>query len=393
MQKDYSKTVRACFVGFIVQAIINNFLPLLFVNFNKVYNLPLPKITLLVTFNFVVQLCVDVASIGFVDRLGYRVSMLLADGLSALGLITLSFLPDLLPDPYVGIMISVVLYAVGSGLLEVLLSPIMNSCPSDNKEAAMSLLHSFYCWGHMGVVLLSTVFFAVFGIEHWKILSVLWAIVPMVNFFSFTKVPIGEVVKDGEKGFSLKELLGQKLFWIFLLLMITSGACEQAVAQWASTFAEKGLGVSKTVGDLAGPMMFALTMGISRGFYGKRGDRIPLVKFITGSVILCVVSYLIISLSPVPALGLIGCGLSGFAVAILWPGTLSMASASMPRGGTVLYAMLALGGDIGCSLGPTFVGFVSDAFGGDFRKGIFCALIFPILMLVGIFLNRKAEKN
>lgn len=392
MDKRYQKTVYACFVGYIVQAIVNNFAPLLFLTFHETYGIPLSQITFIVTINFGIQLLVDLLAVSFVDRIGYRASMILAHATAAVGLILLAVLPGVLPVPYIGILIAVVLYAVGGGLLEVVVSPVMEACPTPNKETAMSLLHSFYCWGHVGVVLITTAFFAVFGIANWKILAVIWAVVPIVNMVVFTKVPIASLMEEGEKGMSLGDLLKTKLFWIFLLLMVCSGACEQAVSQWASTFAEQGLGVSKTIGDLAGPMLFAIMMGTSRALYGKFGEKLPLGKFIMGSGLLCLASYFVISLSPIPALGLIGCGICGFSVGIMWPGTFSLASASMPTGGTALFALLALGGDLGCSGGPTYVGMISSAMGDNLRKGILCAIIFPILLIVGLSLQRKNTK-
>lgn len=389
MDKKYQNTVYACFVGYIVQAIVNNFVPLLFLTFHKTYGIPLSEITFLVTVNFAIQLCVDLLSVTFVDRIGYRASMILAHATAATGLILLAVLPGMMPSPYMGIMIAVVFYAVGGGLLEVVVSPVVEACPTPNKEAAMSLLHSFYCWGHVGVVLISTAFFALFGIDNWKILAVVWAVVPVANMIVFTKVPIVSLIEEGEEGMSPGGILKTKLFWIFLLLMICSGACEQAVSQWASTFAEQGLGVSKTIGDLTGPMFFAIMMGTSRAIYGKYGEKLPLKKFIIGSGLLCVVSYLIISLSPIPALGLIGCGICGLSVGILWPGTFSLASASMPAGGTALFALLALGGDVGCSLGPTYVGVLSGILGNDLRKGILCAVIFPVLLIGGLRIEKR----
>lgn len=392
MDQKYQRTVYACFVGYIVQAIVNNFVPLLFLTFHASFGIPLIQITFLVTLNFGVQLLVDLASVAFVDRIGYRMSLMIAHGCSALGLVLLALLPDVLPDPYVGILISVVLYAIGGGLLEVLVSPVMESCPTPNKEAAMSLLHSFYCWGHVGVVLISTSFFTLFGIAHWRIMACLWSIVPFVNLILFSRVPIAPLIKEGEKGMTLMELLKNKLFWILLLLMICAGACEQAVSQWASTFAEQGLGVSKTLGDLAGPMLFAILMGASRAIYGKLGDRLPLEKCIFGCALLCLGSYLVISLCPIPAISLIACGICGFSVGIFWPGTFSMASAALPTGGTALFALLALGGDVGCSGGPTYVGAISSALGGDLKKGILLAIVFPILLLIGLGLKKSVKK-
>ena len=384
MKENYKSTIYACFVGYIVQAVVNNFTPLLFLTFQDTYRIPLSSITILVTVNFGLQLLVDLLSVGFVDRIGYRVSILLAHGFATVGILALAVLPELMSDPFIGLMIAVIIYAIGGGLLEVLVSPIMEACPTDNKEKAMSLLHSFYCWGHVGVVLISTLFFRVFGIENWKILACVWALVPLCNGFFFTKAPIASLIKEGEQGYTVRQLAGKKLFWVFLLMMVCAGASEQAVSQWASTFAEKGLGVSKTVGDLAGPMAFAILMGTSRAFYGKFGDKINLDKFMIGSSVLCVASYLCISLVPNPVPGLIGCAVCGLSVGIMWPGTFSKAAAALPRGGTALFALMALAGDLGCSGGPTLVGMVSSCFGDDLKKGILMAVVFPVLLTVGI---------
>ena len=384
--------MNACFIAYIVQAIINNFVPLLFLRFQEGYGIPLSKITLLVTVNFGIQLAVDLASAGFVDRIGYRASMLIAHICAAAGLLSLTVLPEAFSDPFVGLLLSVIIYAVGGGLLEVLVSPVMESCPTENKEKAMSLLHSFYCWGHVAVVLISTVFFRIFGISNWKILAIGWAAVPLANLFLFAKAPIASLIKEGEQGLTLRELLSQKIFWVFLLMMVCAGASEQSVSQWASAFAEKALGVGKTVGDLAGPMAFAVLMGISRAFYGKYGDKIDLDRFMGGSAILCILSYLCISLIPIPAAGLIGCAICGLSVGIMWPGAFSRASAAIRRGGTAMFAFLALAGDLGCSGGPTLVGLVSSRFGNNLRAGILAAILFPVLLLLGI-LTSKRRKN
>ena len=392
-QLTYKHTIFACFLGYIVQAIINNFIPLLFLTFQSSYGIPLSQITFLVTFNFGLQLLVDMISPSFIDKIGYRASMVIAHICAAAGLIGLAFLPEIMPTPLAGLMLSVIIYAIGGGLLEVLVSPIVEACPTDNKESTMSLLHSFYCWGHVGVVLLSTVFFQVFGIEHWKIMAFVWALVPLFNMLVFCKVPIAPLLAEDEKGLTLFELLKNKLFWIMLILMICAGACEQAVSQWASTFAEKGLNISKTMGDLAGPMLFAILMGSARAFYGKYGEKINLHSFMIGSGILCLFSYLLISLSSSPLLGLIGCGLCGLSVGILWPGTFSISASRLKGGGTLLFALLALGGDVGCSGGPTVVGIVSDLFGDDLRKGILAAVIFPILLLIFLPLSKERKQK
>jgi len=393
MKNQYNKTITACFVGYIVQAIINNFVPLLFLTFQRTYDIPLSQITLLVTFNFGVQLLVDLLAIGFVDRIGYRISMVMAHVLSAAGLILLTILPEVFSSPFVGILISVMVYAVGGGLLEVLVSPVVEACPSDNKEKAMSMLHSFYCWGHVGVVLLSTVFFRAAGIENWKIMAVVWAVIPICNAFAFTRVPMASLIEDGESGLSLKELFASKIFWVLLIMMVCAGASEQAVSQWASTFAEKGLEISKTAGDLAGPMAFAILMGASRAFYGKYGDRIHLDHFMIWSSGLCILAYLGISLFPSPLLSLAACAVCGLSVGIMWPGTFSKASAAIPKGGTAMFALLALGGDLGCSGGPTVVGAVSSAMGENLKMGILAAVVFPVLLLTGILVCGRMKKE
>ena len=392
MKDKYQNTMYACFVGYIVQAIVNNFVPLLFLTFESSYGIPLSQITMLITFNFGIQLLVDLLSAKFVDKIGYRVSIVMAHILAALGLAGLVVLPDLLPNAFAGLLIAVVVYAIGGGLIEVLISPIMESCPSENKEKAMSLLHSFYCWGHVGVVLLSTLFFWFFGIADWKILALLWVIIPVCNGILFCKVPIAPLIEEGETGMSLRELCKNRIFWILMLMMMCAGASEQAVSQWASTFAEQGLGVSKTIGDLAGPMSFAILMGSARAFYGKFGDRIDLDKFMQASSLLCIVSYLCISLSPSPLFSLIGCSLCGLSVGIMWPGTFSKASAALRNGGTAMFALLALAGDVGCSGGPTLVGFVTGLASDDLKKGILAGILFPILLIVGIVSLKKAKR-
>ncbi|MGN1329678.1 MAG: MFS transporter [Eubacterium sp.] len=391
-KEKYKITITACFIGYIVQAIINNFAPLLFITFQKSYKIPLSQITLLVTANFLFQLFVDLVSAKFIDKIGYRTSMIIAHICSAAGLISLTILPEIFSNPFVGLLISVMIYALGGGILEVLVSPIVESCPTDNKEKAMSLLHSFYCWGHVGVVLISTAFFTVFGIENWKILGIIWAVVPIANAFIFAKAPIAPLIDEGEKGMNIKELVSNKLFIVLFLMMLCAGASEQAVSQWASTFAEQGLGVTKTVGDLAGPLSFAALMGLSRVFYGKYGEKIQLDKFMSLSCILCIISYLLISLAKNPVINLIGCGICGLSVGIMWPGSFSKAAALLKNGGTAMFALLALAGDLGCASGPTLAGMVSDICKGNLKIGILCAVIFPVVLLVGIFTCKKLSK-
>ena len=393
MKNQYNRTMTACFTGYIVQAIVNNFAPLLFLTFQRTYGIPLSRITMLVTINFAIQLLVDILSVGFVDKIGYRASMILAHVFGAAGLLSLSLLPELLADPFLGILIAVCLYAIGGGLLEVLVSPVVEACPSDHKEKAMSMLHSFSCWGHVGVVALSTLFFRLFGIASWRFLAALWALVPLCNGMVFIRVPLAPVLEEGEKGLSLRELFSSKLFLVLFLMMVCAGASEQSVSQWASTFAEKGLGISKTAGDLAGPMAFAALMGASRAFYGKYGEKLDLERFMIGSSVLCVFSYLCISLVSNPVISLLACGICGLSVGIMWPGTFSRSAAALKRGGTAMFALLALGGDLGCSGGPTLVGMVSSLFEDNLRLGLLAGVVFPALLLTGILLLKREQQK
>ncbi len=393
MKNGYRKTIFACFLAYIVQSVVNNFVPLLFVTFHKSMNISMDKITALITINFLIQLIIDAASARFIDKIGYRASIITADVFSAAGLVSIAFLPTLLPDPFSGLVVSVGLYAVGGGLAEVLVSPIVEAVPSDNKEKTMSLLHSFYCWGHMGVVLISTAFFALFGISNWRVLALIWALLPVVNAVIFTKVPMVSLSEErGET--SVKKLFSNKLFWLFLIMMLCAGASEQAVSQWASAFAEKGLGVSKTAGDLLGPTMFACMMGLSRVWFGKCGEKLNLDRFIKYSSILCIASYAMVAFVPSATVGLIGCAVCGFSVGIFWPGTYSKAAASLKSGGTAMFALLALAGDIGCVSGPTLVGLVSSRFGDNLHIGMAAALAFPLCMLIISGLpTHNREKN
>lgn len=390
IRQNYKHTINACYIGYITQAVVNNFAPLLFLTFQRSYGISLGKISFLVTVNFGVQLLVDFLAAHFVDRIGYRISIVTAHILAAVGLIGLALFPQMMEDSYSGLMAAIILYAVGGGLLEVLVSPIVEACPTERKAAAMSLLHSFYCWGHMGVVILSTAFFYLFGIDQWQVLAVIWAAVPLANALYFFLVPIRTLAEE-EEGLSIRRLSGKMVFWILMVLMICAGASEQAVSQWASAFAESGLHVSKSVGDLAGPCAFAFFMGISRVVSAKYSDRISLERIMLGSGGLCVVSYLLIALSPWPVLSLAGCALCGFAVGALWPSTFSLAMKKIPGGGTAMFALFALAGDIGCAGGPLVVGRISGAFEDDLRIGILAALVFPVILTVGVLASGRSK--
>lgn len=392
IRTNYQHTIYASYLGYITQAIVNNFAPLLFLTFQKTYQLSLKDITLITTVNFFVQLCVDLLSAKFVDRIGYRASIVAAHFFAGVGLMGLAIFPSIFPNAYVGLMAAVVLYAIGGGIIEVLISPIVEACPTERKEAAMSLLHSFYCWGHVFLVVMSTIYFSVFGIHNWPILACVWAMIPLVNMVYFLFVPIMRTVEE-DKQMNFADMMKQKVFWLLIVIMICAGASELAMSQWASTFAESALGVSKTIGDLAGPCAFALLMGIARAFYGKCSTRIPLKKFMIGCAILCIGCYTLTMLADIPLLGLIGCAVCGFSVGIFWPGTFSIAAVKLPAGGTVMYALMALAGDIGCSSGPTVVGMVADSAGNNLQIGLGVAMIFPVIILLGLSLLGTQTQN
>ena len=389
-QSKYRKTLLACYLGFITQAISANFAPLLFLTFKNIYGIPLEKIALIPMVFYLTQLLIDFAATKFADKIGYRICVVISQVASAAGLALLSFLPDLFPNPFIGILIAVVIYAMGSGLIEVLVSPIVEACPFENKEGMMSLLHSFYCWGAVGVILGSTLFFTVFGVENWPILTLIWALVPLYNTVNFITCPIERLVEDG-KGMRIGRLVRLPLFWLLILLMVCSGASEASMAQWASAFTESAIGVSKTVGDLAGPCLFAVLMGISREVYSKMSDKFNLTKTMLGCGGLCICCYLMASLSSSPIIGLTGCALCGISVGIMWPGTISISAHKCPTGGTAMFAFLALAGDVGCTMGPSMVGRFSGMADVDLKIGLLAAVIFPAVLIFGLFILKKSE--
>lgn len=389
MERKYRHTLYASYIGYITQAIVNNLAPLLFVTFQREFQISVEQIGFLVTFNFAVQMLVDFISAKYVDRWGYKISIVTAHIFAAAGLICMGIFPYFFPSPYLGLMAAIAIYAVGGGLIEVLISPIVEALPTDKKSAEMSLLHSFYCWGHVAVVLLSTLYFSLAGINNWKYLVFLWALVPLCNACFFTRVPVNVLIEEGE-AMPFRKLAKSGIFWMLFLLMICSGASEQAMSQWSSYFAESGLGVSKTMGDLLGPCMFAVLMGVSRTFYGKYGEKINLKTFISFSSLLCVGSYLLAVFAPHPVLSLVGCGLCGLSVGIMWPGVFSLSAVHCPQGGTAMFAFLALAGDVGCSGGPSLVGMISEAFSGNLKVGLLAAIIFPALLLLLVNILRRS---
>lgn len=391
-QKNYKKTLLACYLGFVTQAISANFAPLLFLTFKNTYGITLEKIAMIPMVFYLAQLLIDFAATQFADKIGYRTCVVISQVLSAIGLILLACLPEMISSPFVGILISIVLYAIGSGLIEVLVSPIVEACPFDNKEGMMSLLHSSYCWGSVGVITGSTLFFTIFGLEHWKILTVIWALIPLYNTINFINCPIERLVEEG-KSMSVLQLLKLPLFWLIIILMVCAGASEASMAQWASAFTESALGVSKTVGDLAGPGLFAMFMAISRMLYGKFGERLDLIKVMLICGAMCASCYLLASLSAFPILGLTGCAVCGLAVGIMWPGSISLSTKACPRGGTAMFAFLALAGDLGATASPAMVGSLAEMAGGNLKTGLLTATVFPTILVIGLLILKLSSMN
>lgn len=408
MTYTYKHTLYACYFGYITQAIVNNLAPILFIVFQNQFNISFEMIGRLILINFGTQLIVDALAVKFVDRIGYRISMVMAHLFSTVGLVALGILPGLLPHPYIGLLISVVIYAVGGGLLEVLVSPIVDALPGDAKASKMSLLHSFYCWGQVGVVLITTLLLKVIGSSLWFVLPVLWSLVPLYNLLRFIKVPLMPSVPEHEK-MQVSRLLNSKLFLVALILMTCAGASELAMSQWSSLFAEKGLQIPKVVGDLLGPCLFALLMGIGRTIYGVWGHKINLRKALMASAALCITCYLVTALVTIPFISLLGCAVCGLAVSLMWPGVFSITSRHFPKGGTAMFGMLAIFGDLGCAFGPWLAGVVSDLSQKSVRLvqaaadsglsteqlglkvGIFAAVVFPVVMLFGILLFKESN--
>ncbi len=396
--KNFKLTRFGCYICFIIQAIIINFPPVLFLIFSNSYSIPLSKITLLVIINFVCQFVMDSLSALFSSKLNYRVMVLTANVFSTAGLILLGILPDILPDPYIGLVIATLICAIGSGLIEVMGNPIMQSCPKEKEGFSMGLLHSFYAWGHLGTILVSTFFLLTFGEESWRIMSFIWALVPTANIVIFLFAPIEQPSPEMEKTSSLSSLAKTEMFWLFIFLMLLAGACEQGIAQWASAFAETALLTTaipkesvKLIGDLLGPCFFALTMAISRMVYPKICERLDLRKTMILSSSLCAVCYISAGLSQDPFIALIGCGICGLSVGIMWPGTLDLAAKSCTFVGTALFAMLSLAGDVGCTTGPALVGFAADALGGDLKTGLLLGAILPILLVLALIFFKSTK--
>lgn len=384
IRKNYQLTIYACYIGYIVQGIINNVNPILFTIYSRKLGITLDRIGLLIAANFGVQITIDLIAAKYVDKVGYRICMVCAHIFAAIGLLGIGYSSRLGDYAFVGIFLSTMLNGIGGGLLEVLVSPIVEAAPSQEKDKAMSLLHSFYCWGCVGFIAISTGMLHFMGENNWNMLPILWAVIPLFNSIAFLYVPVGVLVEEEER-ISIKVLFRQKIFWQLVLLMVCAGASEMAMSQWASYFAENGLSVSKQMGDIFGACFFCFMMGVSRLFYGRSGEKIHLQHFMLYSCLLCVVGYGITIFSPYAILGLIGCGICGLSVGILWPGSFSIAAKECKAGGTALFAILALAGDLGCITGPEVVSLIATAFPKyGLQAGLLVAIAFPVLMLIGV---------
>ena len=395
----YTSTRIACYAGYFVQAIINNLASLFYVIFQDEFGLNYSQISWLILLNFVAQIFIDFTSVKLIAKVGYRISVVFAHVFAVAGLVLLGILPRALGNHFVGLIIPIIIYAIGSGLIEVLVSPIIEGLPLNNKSGAMAFLHSFYCWGQACVVLITTFTIKFIGTENWIYMPIIWAIVPFINMFAFMKVPIIPPVPEGESEMKITELFREPTFIICALLMLCAGASEIAMAQWASTFAEKSLGVSKFTGDLLGPCLFAVLMGSGRVLYGSFGDKLNLRRVLSLCAVLCVVSYLMTSLVPIPIVSLIGCGLCGLSASTMWPGIFSLSAKVFPRGGTAMFAMLAMFGDFGCAFGPWITGILSDAASSSpsitmdpLKFGLIFCIAFPILMIILLNFTKQMKK-
>jgi fucose permease len=408
MKYTYKHTLRACYTGYITQAAINNLAPLLFTVFQGEFGLSFEQVGRLILFNFGTQIAADFFAMKYVDIIGFRRSAVLAHFLCAAGLVSLSILPNILPSPYIGLMLSVMIYAMGGGILEVLVSPIVDSLPGEEKESAMSLLHSFYCWGQVVVVIVTTVMIRLLGRQLWEVVPVFWAVVPLCNLLLFLKVPLMPPVPP-ETRVPLKNLFKSRFFVVALIIMMCAGASELTMSQWSSLFAERGLHVTKMLGDLLGPCLFAVFMGIGRTIYGIWGNKINLSNALLGCGALCVACYLTTVFAPWPLLSLLSCAVCGFSVSLMWPGAFSLTAQKYPLGGTAMFGMLAVFGDLGASAGPWSAGLISDlsqtsnaiiALGQrnnldmaqlGLKCGLLVAVVFPLILFVCVLLFKRGR--
>lgn len=384
-------TLFACYFGYITQAIINSLLPLLFVTLQHQFRLSVSQIGFMVSYNFIMQILVDLFAAKYADRIGYRRCMIWAHITAAVGIAGLGFFPFVLPDPYIGLLVCVTISAMGGGLIEALVGPIVQALPLERKESAIGILHSFYCWGHAGVVIFTTLLFQLAGTENWRLLCALWAMIPAANLILCGVCPMYQLDAEGES-LPFRHIFKMKYFWLFVLLMLCAGAAEHAMVQWSSFFAEESLHITKAVGDLLGPCMFAILMGISRAVYGAFGDRLPLQKLLVITGFGCVASYLLAVFSPIPILSLVGCGICGLTVGLMWPGSFNLCAKYCPKGGTAMFALLAVAGDLGCSAGPSVVSSAAALFDGQIKAGLLAATVFPMLLVMGVLSLKESNK-
>lgn len=386
--KKYSLTLTACYVGYVIQAMVNNLSPLLFVQFKRQFALDSAMLSFIIFINFGLQIIVDSLSAKITEKIGYRAGAILAQVFSCTGLVCLGVLPNVI-NPFAGIITATVLMAIGGGFVEVILSPVIEALPLGNKSGAMCFLHSFYCWGHIFTVLAATIYFNLFTIDAWRYLPVALAVIPLLNCITFAVCPL-ETLEGDETPSSYKSIFTMRGFWLFPVLILASGAAEQAIAQWASDFAEIGLGVDKTLGDVFGTCLFALGMALSRTVYGVLGEKIDLKKAFVLCGGLLIGSYLLAALSPSAGLSLAGIAFGGIFVGLLWPGLYAVAGQAYPKGGTKMFGVLALFGDIGCTVGPTLTGLVSN----DIKTGLLFATCFPVIVFIcSVILLKRTKKN
>ncbi len=377
--KKYFPTKLAGYVGFVVQAIVNNFLPILFIVFQNVYNLSYEKLGRLILFNFATQMFIDLITPKIIAKIGYRKAASLSQGAAAAGLILLGTLPSLMNNTYLAIIISIIIYATGSGLMEVILSPMIEMLPTGNKSGNMAVLHSFYCWGQAFTVLVTTGLVFLFGFKQWYFIPAIWAIIPFLNMFSFLRVPIVQPSPD-EKMSTFSELVKKPLFLVYMVMMFCAGASEIAMAEWASIFAQNALGVSKAIGDITGPCAFALFMGTGRVVYAKLSKKVSFTKMLVILNIFCFVCYMVVAVCKIPIIALIFCAVCGFTVSISWPGIYSAGARTFTTGGAVMFSVFAMCGDTGCALGPWLIGVLADKF--SLNVGFAAASVFPLVMVI-----------
>lgn len=400
---DYRLTIRCCYLGMFVQAIVINLAPILFIPFKEQLGLTFEQLGRLILINFVTQVAFDLIAGATVTRLGVRRMVVAAHILVTLGLWLFAWLPGRLTSPYAGLVIGTIVFSMGGGVLELLLSPIINAVPSERKAADMSLLHSFYAWGQMTVILLTALAVFVLPAGPWRWVAPFWSIVPALGAWGFSRAPIPPFVEE-EKRHRLRELLRVPAFLAAMLGLALAGASEIAISQWISAFAEKALRFPKLLGDLGGVCLFAAALGVGRTWYGLYGHKVCIRTRMIGGALLATVMYVLASLSPWPWVSLLACVMSGLAVSLFWPGLLSLTAVRFPLAGASMFAVLCAAGDMGCALAPWAVGLCADrvtalGLGGGMgwtpeafglRMGLLAGALFPFgLLLVLIGLRQK----